>query len=335
VARDASSPAAGWALVTGGAGFVAGAVLPALRARGLAVVVLDDLSTGHADAVPPPYELVVGQVGDEALVRRLLARPGLRAVFHFAGRTQVAESVRSPLAYYGANVEQGIALLRSIVDLNGPPPFILSSSAGVYGRPETSPVPESSSRCTTHPYGDTKRILEDILAWCEGAYGLRWCALRYFNAAGAAAGVVERHDPESHLIPNILAAARGGPPVTLYGTDYETPDGTAVRDYVHVLDLADGHLAALDHLAGGGESMAVNLGSGRGASVREVLDAAQRVTGRAIAHAWGPRRAGDPPALVADITRARRVLGFAPTRSEIERVVADAWRHGAEFPSHG
>lgn len=330
-----ANPNAPWVLVTGGAGYVAGAVIRALLARGLDVAILDDLSTGRADAVPAAASLVVGKVGDRALVAGLVARPGLVAVFHFAGRTSVAESVAQPLRYYATNVEEGIALLDTLVARVPGVPFILSSSAGVYGHPALSPVPEASPLSPISPYGDTKRMLEAMLTWCEGAYGLRWMALRYFNAAGAAPGIVERHEPESHLIPNILRAAADGAPVSLFGTDYDTPDGTAVRDYVHILDLAQGHLLALDHLAGGGSSRAINLGSGRGASVREVLRAAEAVVGRSLPHTWMGRRPGDPGHLVADIGQARDLLGYAPMHSDIDQVVADAWRYGAFSPEPG
>jgi UDP-glucose 4-epimerase len=324
-----------WALVTGGAGYVAGAVIQALIARGLDVTVVDDLSTGHAESVPPAATLVVGSVGDRATLDRVLERPGLEAVFHFAGRTAVAESVADPLLYYATNVEQGIVLIRALAANHPGAAFILSSSAGVYGHPPVSPVPEDAPLSPISPYGDTKRVLETILAWCERAYGTRWMALRYFNAAGAAPGIAERHEPESHLIPNILRAAAGGPAVTLFGTDYDTPDGTAVRDYVHILDLCQGHILALDHLTRGGPSMALNLGSGKGASVREVLGAAEAVVGRPVAHVWQGRRPGDPPHLVADISRARSVLGFDPVHSGIDRVVLDAWRYGVHTPAVG
>jgi UDP-glucose 4-epimerase len=321
--------------VTGGAGFVAGQVVRDLLARGYAVTVLDDLSTGHRDALPPTCELVVGRIGDRTLTDALVARPGLAAVFHFAGRTSVPESVADPIAYYATNVAQSVALVAAVVERRPDVPFIFSSSAGVYGPPTRVPVAEDEALRPISPYGETKRVVEGLLAWAGRAHGLPWMALRYFNAAGAAPGVVERHEPEGHLIPNLLRAARTRQPVALYGTDYPTADGTAVRDYVHILDLADGHLRALAHLQGGGESAPVNLGSGRGASVREVLEAAQAVVGAPVPHVWQGRRSGDPPALVADIGRARRLLGYSPRHSDIGRIVADAWRHGLAFPVRG
>lgn len=320
-----------WILVTGGAGYVAHAVVEALLARNLDVVVLDDLSTGHADAVPPRARLVVGDVRNTRRLLDLLDTPGHAGTFHFAGRTQVAESVREPLAYYTVNVSGSLALLEALARKAPDRPLIFSSSAGVYGAPDTVPVPEDAPLRPMSPYGDSKRTVEAVLAACHKAWGLPYMALRYFNAAGATPGGSERHDPESHLIPNLLRAAAGGPAVTLFGTDYATPDGTAVRDYIHVLDLAAGHLAALDTLAAGGPSGCVNLGSGRGTSVREVLAAAERIVGHPIPHVFADRRPGDPPVLVADIRRARQVLHFVPERSSIEAIVSDAWAFGT-FP---
>jgi UDP-glucose 4-epimerase len=316
----------GWVLVTGGAGYVAGATVRALLARGYEVTVLDDLSTGHAHTVPPEASLAVGQVGERRLVEELVLRRGLVAILHFAGRAQVAESVAQPLAYYQANVAQSLVLFSAWVRLAPRVPLLLSSSAAVYGVPQTVPIPEDAPVRPVSPYGETKGILEGILASLEKAHGVSWAALRYFNAAGACPGVVEAHRPETHLIPNILAAARGEAAVTLYGTDYPTPDGTAVRDYVHVADLAEGHLLAMEYLRDGGASGPFNLGSGEGASVRQVLETAQRVVGRPIPHRFAARRPGDPPVLLADIGRAQRVLGFRPRRSTLEQVVADAWR---------
>jgi UDP-arabinose 4-epimerase len=268
-------------------------------------------------------------VGDRSLLDPLLARPGLAAVFHFAGRTSVPESVAQPLAYYENNVCQGVSLVAAVCALGRRVPFVLSSSAGVYGPADAIPVPvpEGAPTGASHAYGESKRVLEGLLARVGVSHRLPWAALRYFNAAGATAEVTERHSPEGHLIPNLLTAAAGGSPATLYGRDYDTPDGSAVRDYVHILDLADGHLAALRHLLGGGDSLPVNLGSGRPTSVLEVLRAAERATGVPVPHEWQGRRPGDPPMLVADIGLARRVLSYEPRFSDIDRIVADAWRY--------
>ena len=326
-----------WVLVTGGAGYVAGCLIRALLAEGYGVVVLDDLSAGHADSVPAACELIVGRVGERRQLLPLFARPGLEGVFHFAGRTSVPESVRDPLAYYTNNIAEGIALVAALAERPLRVPFVLSSSAGVYGPPDQIPVPvgEDAPTASPHAYGESKRVLEGLLARLGESQGLPFAALRYFNAAGATAEVVERHEPEGHLIPNLLHAAAGGPEATLYGRDYPTPDGTAVRDYVHVLDLADGHLRALHHLRGGGASLALNLGSGSGASVLEVLAAAERAIGRPVPHRWHGRRPGDPPVLVADIARARRLLGYAPRHSSIDEIVADAWRFRPTYPVGG
>ncbi len=323
----------GWTLVTGGCGYVASPVVRALLARGIDVVVLDDLSTGHAESLPENAHLVVGDVRNATLLRELLDGAGtdeeFLGTFHFAGRTQVAESVRDPLAYYEANVRGSLSLLEALAASCPRKPVVFSSSAGVYGTPDRTPIPEDLPLRPMSPYGETKAIVEWLLADLHRSVGMPFMALRYFNAAGALPGATERHDPESHLIPNLLRAAATGRPVELYGRDYPTPDGTAVRDYVHIADLAEGHLLALHALQSGGASGCVNLGSGVGASLREVLEAAETVVGHPIAHAFGPPRPGDPPALVADITRARERLGFAPRFSDIRTVLSDAWAYGS------
>lgn len=315
-------------LVTGGAGYVGGSLVRMLVGAGQRVVILDDLSTGHADAVPEGVELVVAQVGDVVTLREVLARFTFRAVFHFAASSLVGASLADPLAYYRNNVRQGLALITEVIRA-GCPPLILSSSAAVYGVPSLVPVPEDAALAPISPYGETKRVLEQALRWCGEAYGLRWAALRYFNAAGALeGGPTERHAPETHLIPNVLRAARGETELTLFGTDFPTPDGTAVRDYIHVADLAAGHVAALEHLEQGGAGGPFNLGTGRGHSVAEVLQAAERVVGHPIPYTTGPRRAGDPPALVADPTRAQEILGWTARHQDLGEIVASAWVAG-------
>jgi len=318
--------------VAGGASYVGSALVHHLHRQGVRVTVLDDLSTGHAEDLPDGVELVVAQVGDVVAVRELFARRRFQAVFHFAASSLVGESLRQPLAYYRNNVRQGLALIEEVVRA-GCPPFILSSSAAVYGVPERVPIPEQAPSSPVNPYGETKRVLEAALRWAGAAHGLPWMALRYFNAAGAYQpwGPVERHEPETHLIPNLLRAAAGGEPLVVHGDDYPTPDGTAVRDYVHVADLAEGHLAAWRHLEAGGACGPVNLGSGRGYSVREVIAVAERVLGRPVPHRLGPRRAGDPPILVADIAQARQVLGWSPQHSDLEEIV-DSARRASEGP---
>ncbi len=311
-------------LVTGAAGYVAGPVVARLVAAGHQVVGLDNLSTSSGRTLPPGVHLVRAQVGDRVVLRRIFSDWRIAAVFHFAGDTSVGESMTEPLRYYQHNVRESLALLEAVL-ASGGAPFIFSSSAAVYGIPARSPIPEDAVLAPINPYGETKAVFERALHWAGVAHDLPWAALRYFNAAGSE-GAWERKAVETHLIPRVLAAAAGGPPLAVYGQDYPTPDGTAVRDYVHVADLAAGHLAALAHLRRGGESGCFNLGSGRGCSVAEVIGAAERVTGRPVPWAPGPRRDGDPPALVADVSRAAAVLDWRANRSSLGEIVADAWR---------
>lgn len=315
--------------VTGGAGYIGSHMVRALVREGHDVVVIDDLSSGHEDALPvsPRVSFVRGDVRDRALVGQTLRARGVRAVFHFASRIQVGESVVKPRLYYKDNLMAAFELLESALDA-GVMRFVLSSTAAVYGDPIRTPIDEDHPTKPVNPYGETKLAIERMLASYARAYGLRYAALRYFNAAGADAseGIGERHDPETHLVPIVLEAALGTRAhVTIYGDDYATPDGTCVRDYIHVSDLATAHLAALAHLDAGGESGAFNLGTGVGASVREVIEMAKRVSGRAIRVETGPRREGDPPVLVASPARAERVLKWKATRSSLEEILRDAW----------
>jgi UDP-glucose 4-epimerase len=314
-------------LVTGGAGYIGSHMVRVLVRAGHDVSVLDDLSAGHADTIPQGVRFVQADVRARDVVLPLLRDAKIDAIFHFASRIQVGESVRDPRLYYRDNLAAGVALLESALDANVKR-FVLSSTAAVYGDPIRVPIDEDHPTAPVNPYGDTKLMLERVLASYARAYDLRYVALRYFNAAGADAdaGLSERHDPETHLVPLALDAALGKRELTVFGEDYETPDGTCVRDYIHVLDLAHAHLAALRYLDAGGESTAFNLGTGRGHSVREVLATVERVTGLAVAHRVGPRRAGDPPVLVASPERAKRVLGWAPQRPSLEAIVQDAWR---------
>lgn len=315
-------------LVTGGAGYVGSISVERLLAAGHEVTVLDDLSTGHADLVVPPARLVQGSFGDRDAVGALLRDDGIDAVLHCGAKSLVGESMRDPAAYYRANVVDGVALLDAMRDA-GVGRIVFSSTAAVYGVPEATPIPEDAVLRPINPYGETKRTFETAMAWYGSAHGLRSASLRYFNVAGASEANGERHDPETHLVPNALAALEGGRPLTLYGDDYPTPDGTPIRDYIHVLDLADAHLAALEATAPGDprtdSALVCNLGSGGGFSVREVLAAAEAVVGRPVPHSVGPRRAGDPPVLVATIERAAEVLGWRPRRSTLEEMIGSAW----------
>jgi UDP-glucose 4-epimerase len=315
-------------VVTGGAGYIGSHMVRTLRRAGHAVVVIDDLSAGHRDAVPADVPFIQADVADRARVSATLRDHGTEALFHFAARILVGESVTDPRRYFVGNLAASIALFESALDV-GVPRVVFSSTAAVYGDPAQVPIDEDHPTTPTHPYGETKLAIERILAAYARAYGLRYAALRYFNPAGAdvEAGLRERHEPETHLVPMVLRAARDQrEPVTIFGDDYDTPDGTCVRDYIHVLDLCEAHLAALDHLARGGESGAFNLGTGTGHSVKDVIEVATRVTGRPIAVVRGPRRAGDPPTLVASAERAARVLGWRPARPALESIVRDAWR---------
>jgi UDP-glucose 4-epimerase len=311
-------------LVTGGAGYIGSVTVDALRAAGDAVVVLDDLSEGHREAVDADVPFVEGRTGDRDLVRRLVDDHGVDACVHFAAFTAVGDSVRRPARYMENNVVQGIGLFTALAEA-GVEHIVLSSTAAVYGEPDVVPIPETARLLPTNPYGRTKRFLEQVLADYETAYGMRSVALRYFNAAGATDRRGEDHEPETHLIPNILKAARGERDLAVFGDDYPTPDGTAVRDYVHVADLADAHVLALRHLRAGGASDRINLGSGSGFSVLEVIGTAKRVTGIDIPFTIEGRRAGDPPTLVASSQRARDVLGWNPTRTDLAVIVGSAW----------
>ena len=313
-------------LVTGGAGYIGSHMVHVLRRAGHSVAVLDDLSAGHADAVPAGTRLVTADVRARDVVLPLLRDEKIEAIFHFASRIQVGESVRDPRLYFRDNLAAGVMLLESALDA-GVLRFVLSSTAAVYGDPIRVPIDEEHPTLPVNPYGETKLMLERVLHTYAGAYGMKYAALRYFNASGAdvEAGLGERHDPETHLVPLVLEAALGKRALTVYGDDYPTPDGTCIRDYIHVRDLAKAHLAALAYLDAGGESGAFNLGTGEGHSVREVIACAERVTGKKIPFTIGARRAGDPPVLVASPARAQRVLGWSAERPALEDIVRDAW----------
>lgn len=315
-------------MVTGGAGFIGSHMVRALLRRGRRAVVIDDLSTGHADAVPADVPLVVADMADESAMKRVFADHEIDEIVHFAARTQVGESMIDPRRYWNGNVVATAALLERALDA-GVERIIFSSTAAVYGAPARIPIEEDDAALPINPYGETKLAVERMLAAYSRAYGLRYCALRYFNAAGADpdGGLAERHDPETHLIPLVLDAAIGRRRhVAIFGRDHDTPDGTCVRDYIHVLDLVEAHLAALDHLATGGASGVLNLGTGAGHSVAEVVETCRRVTGREIPVTLAPPRAGDPPALVASPRRAEQTLGWRAARSDLARIVEDAWR---------
>lgn len=323
-------------LVTGGAGYIGSQMVKALRQAGFRPVVLDDLSSGHRNAVLGE-ELHVGDVGDAAFVDRVLAEVRPAAVMHFAGFIQVGESVTDPGKYFRNNVSATQVLLDAM-RAHGIARFIFSSTAAIFGEPQYVPIDEAHPKAPINPYGRSKWFVEQLLEDYDHAYGLKSVCLRYFNAAGADPDneIGERHDPETHLVPLILQVASGRRPrIGVYGDDYPTADGTCVRDYVHVADLCDAHLLALRQLLAGAGSARYNLGNGNGFSVREVIDTARRITGHPIPVVMEPRRAGDPPSLVADAAAARAALGWTPRYADLQTIVAHAWaceqRNAAEL----
>jgi UDP-glucose 4-epimerase len=326
-------------LVTGGAGYVGSVSVETLIAGGNDVVVLDDLSTGHRPAVPAEARLEHRSYADKEAMRELLDSARIEAILHCAARSLVGESLREPSRYYRDNVAGGIALLEA-ARATGVKRIVFSSTAAVYGVPDSVPITEDAPLRPINPYGETKRTFEGALRWYGQAYGIRAVSLRYFNVAGASDAHGEVHDPETHLIPNVLKAVEGSAELTVFGDDYPTPDGTCVRDYIHVLDLADAHVRALDATAPGDPRLepaagllVCNLGSGGGFSVREVLAVAGSVVGAPVPHSVGPRREGDPPVLVASSDRATEVLGWRPWRPSLEDMVGSAWEWRRRHPA--
>jgi UDP-glucose 4-epimerase len=315
-------------LVTGGAGYIGSHTVRMLAAQQRKIVVLDNLVYGHREAiVDDSVELVVGSIGDKELLRELFKRHSFSAVIHFAAFAYVGESVTDPLKYYRNNTAEPLALLEVMQEF-GCKSFVFSSTCATYGVPEHMPITESTRQSPINPYGRSKLMLEWILADCDHAWGLRSVCLRYFNASGCASdGLIgEDHNPETHLIPRVLMALTGeAGPVEIFGTDYPTPDGTCIRDYIHVVDLADAHAKALDYLATGAASQRVNLGTGVGVSVKEIIAAIEKVTGQTVPVVLGNRRAGDPAELVADPSLAQQVLGWQARHCDIIETVHSAW----------
>jgi UDP-glucose 4-epimerase len=312
-------------LVTGGAGYIGSVFVEHLLARGERPVVLDDLSHGHRDAVDPSVPFYTGCVGDRALVTRIAREHAIDACVHYAGDTSVSDSVADPAHYYDRNVTRAVTLFDALVKC-GVGRFVYSSSASVYGTPAVTPIDEDQPLRPISPYGRTKLIVEQFLGDLDRAHATRHVSFRYFNAAGCTPARGERHTPETHLIPNVLRAARGeSGAITVFGDDHATPDGTAIRDYIHVSDLADAHARALTHLRDGGPSHALNLGTGAGHSVLDVIESARRVTGCMIPIVRAPRRAGDPAKLVARVERVREVLGWEARYTSLDAIIETAW----------
>jgi UDP-glucose 4-epimerase len=313
-------------LVTGGAGYIGSHTRHALEKRGHSVVVVDNLSRGYREAVPASI-LRVLDTRHKDKISGVLREERIEAVIHFAAYISVGESTQVPELYFANNVSGSLALFEAMME-SGVNKVVFSSSAAAYGIPNHVPIPEHAPIAPINPYGESKVMVEKILEWLDRYRDFRSIPLRYFNACGAdpEAGLGERHDPETHLIPLMLEAVQTDRPVTLFGNDYPTPDGTCIRDYVHVCDLADAHISAVESLLEGARSDVFNVGTGVGHSVKEVLAAVENVTGVQVPFTMGPRREGDPPSLVADSSRLQQILGWKPMRASLEQIVSDAWQ---------
>jgi UDP-arabinose 4-epimerase len=314
-------------LITGGAGYIGSHTAKQIAKAGHMPVCIDDMSFGHDWAVKwGPLEK--GNFGDAGLIKNLISKHRIGAVIHFAANAFVGESVSNPRKYYQNNVVNTLSLLNTILEADIKT-FVFSSSCATYGNPIKLPLTEDHPQHPVNPYGQTKLTCEEILKWYAPAYGLCWAALRYFNASGADPDgeIGEDHNPETHLIPLVIHAAMGKrPQIDIFGTDYPTPDGSAIRDYIHVTDLADAHVAALKHLMDGKENLQLNLGTGKGNSVREVIRTVEKVSGKKVPVRETGRREGDPPELVADARKANTLLGWRPKFADLETIVAHAWR---------
>jgi UDP-glucose 4-epimerase len=319
-------------LVTGGAGYIGSVTVERLRANREDVVVLDDLAYGHREAVDPEVHFYQGSVGDSALLERIATEHRLEACIHFAALASVGESVNEPAKYFENNVAQGIALMGTLIRA-GVRIVVFSSTCATYGEPKEIPISEQCPQWPKSPYGWSKFCMERLLESYNLAYGLRSVALRYFNAAGASERHGEDHNPETHLIPNVLAAAGKESQLSVFGNNYPTPDGTPIRDYIHVLDLADAHILALDYLRRGGQSECLNVGTGHGHSVFEVIECAREVTQGEIRTRIEAPRTGDPARLVADASKIQSLLGWKPVLSDLRTIVQSAWTWRQRHPN--
>lgn len=322
-------------LVLGGAGYIGSHAVHQLIDQGAQVVVIDNLETGHRQAVHPQAAFYEGDIRDSDFLDEVFGKEAIDEVLHFAANSLVGESMENPLKYFDNNVYGTQVLLKAMVK-HGVKKIVFSSTAATYGEPEAVPITETMPANPTNAYGETKLAMEKLMKWTGVAHGLTYVSLRYFNVAGAkeTAEIGEDHRPESHLVPLILQTALGQrSEITVFGDDYDTPDGTCIRDYVHVEDLVNAHLLALEYLRSGGESDVFNLGSSHGFSVNEMISAARSVTGKEIPVKIGPRRAGDPGILVASTDKAKRVLGWNPANTSVEKIIEDAWRWHSTHPA--
>lgn len=322
-------------LVCGGAGYIGSHTVRQLLKAGENVIIADNLSKGHRGAIDSSIKFYECDIRDKAALKKIFAENKIEAVFHFAAYIEAGESVQLPLKYFNNNV-YGMQILLEAMTESGVDKIIFSSSAAVYGEPEKIPISEGDATFPVNPYGDSKLIMEIMMRRVSAAQGVRFVSLRYFNASGASEDgtIGEDHHPESHLIPLILQVPLGKRDhITIFGTDYPTPDGTCIRDYIHVLDLADAHICALNYLRGGGASNFFNLGSGKGFSVKEIIDAAQKVTGQKIKTELGARRAGDPARLIASSDKARKILKWTPHFDDVEKIIATAWNWHKSHPN--
>ncbi len=321
-------------LVTGGAGYIGSHCVRELLRQGFDVAVVDNLQTGHETAVDPRAKFFKGDIRDAKFLNQVFSTCPIEAVIHFAANSLVGVSMTDPLGYFDNNV-YGTQVLLSAMNDAGVDKIVFSSTAAVYGEANVDVITEDCPTQPTNPYGETKLTMEKMLKWCDKAYGIRYTALRYFNVAGAdpEGNIGEDHRPETHLIPIILQIPLGKrEAISVFGNDYPTPDGTCIRDYIHVCDLAAAHVLALRRLMAGGESEVFNLGNGQGFSVLEMIEAARRVTGHSIPAIIAPRRPGDPARLVASSEKAGRMLGWQPVRTSVEEIIADAWRWHQNHP---
>ena len=323
-------------LVCGGAGYIGSHAVHALIEKGEQVVIVDNLQTGHRSALNPKAKFYEGDIRDASVLDKIFTENKVEAVIHFAANSLVGESMEKPLLYFNNNV-YGMQVLLEAMVRHGVDKIVFSSTAAVYGEPKRVPIHEDDETCPTNTYGETKLTMEKMMKWVSRANGVRYVSLRYFNAAGALpdGSIGEDHATETHLIPLILQVPTGRRDhITVFGDDYPTPDGTCLRDYIHVVDLADAHVLALEYLRKGGASDIFNLGNGQGFSVKEMIAAAEKATGRSIKVESGARRAGDPAQLIASSEKARSVLGWKPQFTDVEQVIGTAWRWHEHHP-HG